>query len=341
MSSLPDRPRLQPAGPVPVREGAATVGGRRHTPFDVPARAATVVSGAAVALTIAVELLVPGGWGEAAWIPLVAGLVVGLPHGAVDHLVPGWQLGWRVSRLVAFALGYAGVAAVVHLLFVTAPGPALVLFVLLSAWHFGTGETAFADLRAGRPVRRRAAAAAVLGAVVLGLPLVRDTGQTAPLIAALVPGSDGVLPHWLVALVLSTVLPAAVLLAAGLSLAGHRTEAVELAALVTLVLVVPPLAAFGVYFGWWHSLRHLSRVLAEDPANAADLRAGHLGRPLCRFGRAAALPTVVVVVVLGALWSTADGWRGFVAADVPLLAALTVPHVLVVGWLDRRAALAG
>jgi hypothetical protein len=42
-----------------------------------------------------------------------------------------------------------------------------------------------------------------------------------------------------------------------------------------------------------------------------------------------------VLVVLGVLWAAADGWRGFVATDVPLLAALTLPHVLVVGWLDR------
>jgi hypothetical protein len=31
----------------------------------------------------------------------------------------------------------------------------------------------------------------------------------------------------------------------------------------------------------------------------------------------------------------AGGWRAFVATDVPVLAALTLPHVLVVGWLDR------
>jgi hypothetical protein len=76
-------------------------------------------------------------------------------------------------------------------------------------------------------------------------------------------------------------------------------------------------------------------VVAEDPANAGDLAAGRLARPLGRFAAAAALPTLAVLVVLGLLWAAADGWRGFVATDVPLLAALTLPHVLVVGWLDR------
>ena len=71
MSSLPDRPRLQPAAPVPVRQGAVPAGGRRHTPFDVPARAATVMTEAAVAFTIAV-------------VPLLAAVTV--PH----VLVVGW-----------------------------------------------------------------------------------------------------------------------------------------------------------------------------------------------------------------------------------------------------------
>ena len=102
-----------------------------------------------------------------------------------------------------------------------------------------------------------------------------------------------------------------------------------------VVLVVPPLAAFGVWFGCWHAVRHVARVVAEDPGNRADLVAGRLGRPLRRFAGQAALPTVVVIVVLALLWSAAGGWRAFVATDVPVLAALTLPHVLVVGWLDR------
>ncbi|SDD54324.1 beta-carotene 15,15'-monooxygenase, Brp/Blh family [Geodermatophilus telluris] len=308
---------------------------RAGTPFAVPARAATAVSLAAAGAVVLVE--VTAGWGDLAWLPLVAGLLLGVPHGAVDHLVPAYRLRWGPARLAAFALGYAVVAAAAWLVFRAAPGPALAVFVLLSAWHFGTGETAFADLRADRPVRRAALPGAVLGGLVLLVPLVRGAEQAAPVVAAVVPGSDGRLPPGVGAVVLAVVLPAAAALAVALLLEARWAEAAEVGALAVLVLTAPPLAAFGVYFGCWHSVRHTARVLAEDPANAPDLVAGRLGAPLRRFAVAAALPTVAVLAVLGLLWSAAGGWRGLLATDLPLLAALTVPHALVVAWLDRAA----
>ena len=299
-----------------------------------PARAATAASGAAVAAVVVVQVAVPGGWGDAAWTVLVAGLLLGLPHGAVDHLVPAARLRWPASRVAGFAAGYAALAAGAWLAFRTWPGPALLVFVAVSAWHFGTGETAFADLRAGRPVRRRGGAALVVGSVVLLVPLVRGTAETAAVVAAVVPGSDGTLPAGVRTAVLALVPAAAALLAGELVRRRQLLEAAELMGLVVLVLVVPPLAAFGVYFGCWHSVRHVARVVAEDPGNAADLAVGRLGRPLRRFAVRAAPPTVAVLVVLGLLWSAAGGWRAFVATDLPLLAALTLPHVLVVAWLD-------
>ncbi|PRY49979.1 Brp/Blh family beta-carotene 15,15'-monooxygenase [Geodermatophilus tzadiensis] len=306
---------------------------RTGTPFAAPARAATTVSLVAAAAVVLVE--VTAGWGDRAWLPLVGGLLLGLPHGAVDHLVPAYRLRWGPARLAAFALGYAAVATVTWVLFTAAPGPALAVFVLLSAWHFGTGETAFADLRAGRPVRRAALPAAVLGGLALLVPLVRGAEEAAPVVAAVVPGSDGTLPPGVGTVLLAVVLPAAAALALALLLETRWTEAAEVGALAVLVLVAPPLAAFGVYFGCWHAVRHTARVLAEDPANVADLAAGRLGPPLRRFAVAAALPTVAVLAVLALLWSAAGGWRGLVATDLPLLAALTVPHALVVAWLDR------
>ncbi|MCZ2818136.1 Brp/Blh family beta-carotene 15,15'-dioxygenase [Modestobacter sp. VKM Ac-2984] len=328
MSLLPVRVRGPRGAPAP---------GRAVRPFDLPARAATHVSLGAVTAVLLVELLVPGGWGELAWVPLVAGLLLGLPHGAVDHLAPAHLLGWGLPRLGVFALLYGALAAIAYALFQWAPGPALLVFVALSAWHFGTGETAFADLRAARPVSQRTAIAVVLGGVVLLVPLVRGTAEAAAVVSAVVPGSDGVLPPWVPVLVLSLALPAAALLGLTLALSGRRLEALEVLVLLALVVVVPPFAAFGAYFGAWHSVRHLARVIAEDPANTADLTAGRLGAPVRRFAVQAALPTAVVLVVLGVLWSAADGWLGFVATDLPLLAALTLPHALVVTWLDRQA----
>ncbi len=302
-------------------------GRRPAPPAAAPLRAATALSLAAtcVATAVVVAVEATAGWGDLAWLPLAAGLLLGLPHGAVDHLVPARRLGWRPARVALFALGYALVAAGAWLLFRTAPGPALVAFVALSVWHFGTGESAYADLRAGRPVQRRGTASVVLGSLVLLVPLARGAEQATPVLAAVVPGSDGTVPAAVVAAVLAVVLPAAAALGVAHLLEGRWLEAAEVAVLVTLVLAAPPLAALGIWFGCWHAVRHVARLVAEDPADGA----------LRRFAVAAAAPTAAVLVVLVLLESAGGGWTGLLAAVLPVLAALTVPHALVVAWLDR------
>ena len=305
-----------------------------------PARAATTASLAAAALAVGVEVLVPGGWGPAAGAVLLGGLLLGLPHGAIDHLVPAYRLRWRPVRMVLFALGYAALAGVAYAAFRAVPAAALAVFVAVSAWHFGSGETAFADLRTGRPVRGRITAATVVGAAVVLVPLARGladpAGETAALVGGVAPGWSPPAPGVLQLVVLVVAAAAACL---GIALLRRRRwlEAAELSVLLVLVLGAPPLVAFGVYFGAWHSVRHVARMVAEAPANAADLADGRLPAPLARFATPAGLPTSAVLAALAVLWSAAGGWQGLVVAHLPLLAALTLPHVLVVAWLDRQA----
>jgi Brp/Blh family beta-carotene 15,15'-monooxygenase len=239
------------------------------------------------------------------------------------------------------AVAYAVLALAVLLAFRAWPGPALVLFVLVSVAHFGTGETAFHDLRAGRAPRVDVLGAAAFGAAVLVLPVLQHRAAVAPLIALVVPGSTGLLPA-APSLAGELAVLALVAAAVGVRVARRQTAAAaELVLLTAAALVVPPCAFFGAYFGTWHSGRHTARLIAEDPANAADLASGRLNRPLLRFARTAALPTAAALATVVALWAAAGGWQAFVAADLSVLAALTVPHVVVVGWLDaqqRRAA---
>jgi Brp/Blh family beta-carotene 15,15'-monooxygenase len=316
--------------------GGAEPPGRPLEPFARPAVVAAVVSRAAVGGVLAVQLRVPGGWGRAAWVPLVVGLLAGLPHGAVDHLVPGYALGPSRRRLVLVVAGYVLLAAAVLLAFRAWPGPALAVFVVASAGHFGAGETAFDDLRRGVAPRVDVLGVAGFGAAAAVLPLVAHPDAVAPVLALLVPGSSGRLP----APVAAFLLVVALVLVIGAIVArlarGRRGSAAELALLAATAALAPPLAAFGAYFGGWHSVRHVARLLAEDPANAADLGAGRLARPLGRFARSAALPTAAALATVLALWVVAGGWETFVAADLVVLAALTAPHLVVVAWLDRR-----
>jgi len=79
--------------------------------------------------------------------------------------------------------------------------------------------------------------------------------------------------------------------------------------------------------------KHDCSATRDDATRTAGQRTGALRRaaeqaaaPLRHFPVQAALPTVPVLLAIGVLWSNTDGWLGFVATDIPLLAALTLPR---------------
>jgi Brp/Blh family beta-carotene 15,15'-monooxygenase len=288
--------------------------------------------------TVLVLGFVPGALdGSFAWVLLAAGLLVGLPHGAVDHLVPEWLLGRRLPPLRAAAMlgAYIAVAGAFFGLLRVAPLPSALVFLVVSAAHFGAGDVEFHALRRGQAPRRRPVAVAAFGLPPIALPLAVHAEAVEPVLVALAPGLAGLVTAPVRALLAVITLAAVAHTLWRAWSDDDRQLAGELLLLVAVFVVAPPLAAFAAYFGFWHAARHVARLLSLDPRNDADLEAGQLLPPLGRFARSAALPTVASVVVLIGLWWGAGGVEGLVSAHLGLLAALTMPHVAVVSWLDR------
>ncbi|MGN6242127.1 MAG: Brp/Blh family beta-carotene 15,15'-dioxygenase [Motilibacteraceae bacterium] len=293
----------------------------------------------AVAALLAVSLLAPAAARSAAWPLAVVGAVLGIPHGAVDHLVPWWwstRSGGRNRRrqIALFTLGYALAAAAALTVSLLAPAATFAAFLLLSAVHFGRGEVAAWAERAGRPVPplgRSATTSLAPGLVVVGLMLWgprADVSLLAPVAPALATAVDR----------LHAVGPAvvvAVTSAALVSLVRHRRllDAAELALLLASFWLAPPLAAFGVYFGCWHAVRHTGRLL--DLARQQDVDAGW-ARAVRRLAVAGSWPTVVALLGVLGLWLLHG--RTSLQAEVGVLLALTFPHAAVVWAMDRRSA---
>ncbi|GLZ56300.1 Brp/Blh family beta-carotene 15,15'-dioxygenase [Actinomycetospora sp. NBRC 106378] len=332
MTALGDA-RVAPGAP-----GAGTV----PTAVAVPLRAATAVSVSAVAVVLVVGLVVPGVWERWGWLPFAVGLLVGIPHGALDHLVPWWT-GATARRPGLLAGVLSAYVALAVLTFVAArlwPVPALVGLLVGSAVHFGSGETAVQALRSGRPAGPTPRWVAP-GLATVAVPFLAWPTTVRPVLDVLAPGSAAVVldPTALLVVGTGTAVAVVVTLAADL-LAGRRAAAGELALLTALFLVVPPLPAFGLYFGAWHGLRHLARLVALDPGNAGDLARRRLARPVGRVLRQAALPTAAVLAVLVVLLAVPGlagrAAAGLVPAGLALVLALTVPHMAVVAVMDRR-----
>ncbi len=276
----------------------------------------------ALAAAAAVGLLVPDAGRAGPALLVVAGLV-GLPHGAVDHLALDWSRGRDAAPTNRLLAAYVAGAVATAALALAFPVPAVLALLALSVLHFAEGEAAFDRLRGGAGLRLPALS---LGLSVVALPVLLRPEPVRPLLAALDPGLPGVLAPLRAPVLAATAL----LVLAGLAVAAaHRawTVLAELALVAGSALVVPPLLVFAVWFGAWHAPRHVLRLLALQPDGTLPVR-------LRRLVRAALLPTAAAVSGLAAL---ALGGRGLPAAVLVVLLALTVPHAVVVARIGRAA----
>lgn len=254
--------------------------------------------------------------------------VAGIPHGALDAVV-ALRSAHGTSRAALFALGYTALAAATVLAWLASPPAALVVFLAISIAHFGRGDAERSSGKLGW------AEVVARGSLPVVLPIALWSEESAVLFAWLTGA-----PSAAIAGALASWGPKLLAILFGLALfdwmrkAGTsraRWQASETAVLATLFVALPPLLSFAVYFGLWHSARHL---LALDQVL-------HLGRGLQRrelLSRGA--PLVALTLAMGAVAYVAlarapiDA-RAMTQTLFVELAALTVPHMFITLVVDR------
>jgi len=306
---------------------------------------------AALGALVLLSVLAPD-TAQALALPIaVTGGVIGIPHGAVDHLVPWW---WSTQtgpaprrhpgplRLTGFVLAYAASAALAFGASLVIPTATYVAFLALSALHFGRGEAVTTAERAGRAVPgpgEEWPTTVASGLVVIGLLLWARPHDTAELLRPVSPWlADAVVGSAAVGLV---VVGVSVVAAVAVQLRRRRfLDAAELALLTVAFAVAPPLAAFGLWFGLWHAVRHTGRLLdlartdPDVPATSLDW-----WRAVRRLAVAGVLPTLAALGAVAALLAVRE--VAGLQAEIGVLLALTFPHAAVVGALDRQQSRVG
>jgi Brp/Blh family beta-carotene 15,15'-monooxygenase len=270
-------------------------------------------------------------------VALIA-LSVGIPHGALDHLVTLPRT--SAAKMAIFILIYVAVAiaAVVALLTWNVIG--FIGVVVMSAVHFGIGDAAFISEIDRRTVDQKpfqkylyAAAAGTLPVVI---PLVSEKSNSAlekvnPALLDWHQGLNNDLMLW------TMVLTAIVLLR--LVQKRRDGEAIDLVLLYLLAVTAPPLVAFAVYFGCWHALRHTARLTLTLPSSQAAFAEGNLKRAFIK----AVLPGTPALIGTFVVAAAIVIFRGdslddqFLWVTLVVVWALTVPHMAVTARLDRKA----
>ena len=294
------------------------------------------------------------------YLPLAASVVLlGLPHGAVDHLAVERSRGQSPTYRGMLLVGglYALLGGAYLALWYLAPVASFVLFVAVTWVHWGQGDVyalvAVEGVDYLRTRGQRVLAAAVRGGLPMLVPLLSYPAQYRE-VAALLVGRFGVTAADLAPLfeagtrlVLGTGFVALTLAALGIGLLrggglddpGWRVDALETGLLWAFFLAVPPVLAIGVYFCLWHSVRHIARLVLVDPGSADALSRGAWQPALARFARDAAPLTAASLVLLGGFYLLVPvrptDLPETVGLYLVLIAVLTLPHVVVVSLMDR------
>lgn len=289
---------------------------------------ATLVLGGVTLVAFGVAQQVGDPVGEYLALGLV--LVAGFPHGADDvHLLRRTIGAAGRDLTLRLVLAYVSVAALVLLLWYGSPACALLGFLALSAYHFGSDHAASLRLRGAR----REAYGMTWGTFAILAPLCWHADAFAPVIAAMVGAAPpaGLLQVGAAGAGLFAGVAAGVA-ALGYGLTGRREWLAEIGLLALLSYVfaaLPPLWGFAFFFTCVHATTSVYNQLTWA---GAPLTAGGIGAFL-RRGAPYALVAVAGVVAaasaLGVDRLTPDWYAYFLIA----VSALTAPHALVV----RRA----
>jgi len=268
-----------------------------------------------------------------------AGVVTGMPHGAIDHLVAAqlYDLEYTWMDQTKFYGGYLILMALYGAFWVVAPVGSLLVFLVMTMYHFGQADLAYWKLP---PVQARLLYLS-RGLFLIGLPIAAFPTYVDPIFEAIAgvqvsawPLLDtrpdlvavGLVGQQLLALVLAAV-------ANGIERVDWGREAVNVGVLSTLLGGVTPLLAFAVYFGAWHSLGHILELLRFFRAHQEE------PTTLAAFYREAALFTVLPFVGLGALYGVTQSFGSpdqMIALLFILIAVMTLPHMIIVERLYRE-----
>jgi lycopene beta-cyclase len=235
---------------------------------------------------------------------LLAGLlIVGLPHGAIDHLLEAGKLNTPIKPL--FILRYLGVSALMGFIWFISPLAGLWLFLGYSAWHFG--ETEF------RQQGRNPGILSVLwGAAMLGMILCAHIPELNKVLDEM--GISPVDPSWQFL---------AWVFAAVYVITGWRKGLMGLYLIPALAL--PLLHAFGLYFIADHSVKSSAHLL-----RGFDAPPGKLFIKALPFTLGALL--LCLFFFQSEIWNTAGATGLFFI----FLSCLSFPHVLAMNGFYRR-----
>jgi Brp/Blh family beta-carotene 15,15'-monooxygenase len=269
----------------------------------------------------------------------VIALAIGVPHGALDHLVTLPRT--NPLKMALFISIYVAIALVAIWAILQWNVWGFIAVVMMSSLHFGIGDSAFIaelnNLNGGKRSQLATWGYALVGGFVpVVIPLINSRSTQA------LEKVNPVLVDWHHGLDSELLIAVALLSTVGLLILARERQfrdLIDLLALIALVSFAPPLVAFATYFGCWHAMRHtarLSSLLPQSQLKYSEARSLQAFLKAVIPGLPALAGTLIFVLLLAGFMRESITDK-FLWLTLVTIWALTVPHMLVTSRLDRIA----
>jgi len=297
------------------------------------------------------------------FLPLILSfLVLGLPHGAVDHLLIPKSSNKSLSAkwLTIVSLSYLFLGALYLIAWYLNALISFIFFIIITWFHWGEGELyiireLFVDFEISR--LQKALEIIVRGGAPMILPLVAFPEHYRFVAESLISifSSPGLflsaevffedflrLLLLIIYLSVSSILLLIIYSKSNSDFAWMSSLA-EISILLVFFLTVPPILAVGLYFCFWHALRHAFRYSMLDENSFRCLEKGNIFPAVKSFSYDAAPLTLGALLILLSLYLIVPKpparLEEHIGLYLVLISILTLPHIFFTLLIDRKQGL--
>lgn len=194
-------------------------------------------------------------------------LIVGIPHGAIDHIVTSsiYKLSDSIFDQAKFYLYYLIMMGIMTGIWISNPVIGFVIFACLTIYHFGQADLERLNIN----LRLKKILFISRGTMVMGLILISDPTYTSPILFD-ITGFDLMnsqifndyhkIIFWFLP-IQYFLAQAIIFLFTNIKVSDFLRITLDSFIIFALFAIVNPILAFSVYFGLWHSVGHVKEML--------------------------------------------------------------------------------
>ena len=267
-------------------------------------------------------------------------LLTGIPHGALDHLIQEStdKKFNRVYDVKKFVFRYLLIMLLYALAWYWFSELSLIVFLLISAWHFG--ET---DLeKAPQNVLIWSTTRLIYGLYILAFILLTHLDEVRPIVSKMIGNQESVLRFWnfitlnvrqilyILGLSFTTIF---IIAQSEFLIQFDKVRIFRLCSILAISAFLPLLPAFALYFGGWHALCAFDNIhdyLREDHPDLSFKLVYFKTLPL----------TVLSIIFLCAfLWYAHINTQYFDPFPVLFIfiSLITLPHLIIAHQMNHNA----